>query len=161
MFPFQCCKWRYITLGIGIANNVHSPHFIMLQRFLPNGPKSSSMHYQIYRNKNSSGEDFQRIHQLYAKVVAEDKILCELSQKNLNAGIFVNGQMHPRLEKGPLYFQQRAREAIREHAEREQAAKQEIWPAQQSLPADAAVSKEDVELCSGLSCQSNQTSLAW
>lgn len=136
----------------------------MLQRFLPNGPKSSSMHYQIYRNKNSSEEDFQRIHKLYAKVVSEDKILCELAQKNLNAGVFVNGQMHPRLERGPLYFQQRAREAIAEHVAREKAAEQEIWPARQVLPADAVVSKDDVELCSGLSCQQphqTETVLAW
>lgn len=133
----------------------------MLQRFLPNGPKSSSMHYQIFRNKNSSEEDFQRIHQLYAKVVSEDKILCELSQKNLNAGIFVNGQMHPRLERGPLYFQQRTREVIREHVERENAAKREIWPAQQNLPTDATVSKEDVELCFRLNCQPDQAGLAW
>ncbi|EXJ72897.1 cytochrome P450 oxidoreductase [Cladophialophora psammophila CBS 110553] len=137
------------------------PHFIMLQRFLPKGPRSSSMHYQIYRNKNSSEVDFQRIHQLYAKVVSEDKVLCELTQKNLNAGIFVNGQMHPRLEKGPLYFQQRDREAIREHVEREKAAKQEIWPAQQHLPVEAVVSKEDLELCSGLSCQPEQAGLVW
>lgn len=119
------------------------------------------MHYQIYRNKNSSEEDFQRIHQLYAKVVSEDKILCELAQKNLNAGVFVNGQMHPRLEKGPLYFQQRAREAIKEHVMREKAAKREIWPAQQTLPADATVSQEDMELCPGASCQPNQAGMAW
>ncbi|OAP57714.1 hypothetical protein AYL99_08452 [Fonsecaea erecta] len=137
------------------------PHFIMLQRFLPNGPKSSAMHYQIFRNKTSSDEDFQRIHQLYARVVSEDKILCELAQKNLNAGVFVNGQMHPRLEKGPLYFQQRAREAIREHVAQEKAAGREIWPARQRLPGDAAVSKEDEDLCSGLSCQAEQPGLAW
>lgn len=119
------------------------------------------MHYQIFRNKNSPEEDFQRIHRLYAKVVSEDKVLCELSQRNLNAGVFVNGQMHPRLEKGPLYFQQRARKVIREHAEREKAANQEIWPARQALPGDATVSMEDVELCTGLSCQPNQVGLAW
>ncbi|KIX99340.1 uncharacterized protein Z520_04916 [Fonsecaea multimorphosa CBS 102226] len=138
------------------------PHFIMLQRFLPHGPKSSSMHYQIFRNKHSSEADFQRIHQLYAKVVAEDKNLCELAQKNLNAGVFVNGQMHPRLEKGPLYFQQRAREAIKQHVAQEKAARREIWPAQQRLPGDAAaaVSKEDVDLCSGLACRSDQAGQA-
>lgn len=119
------------------------------------------MHYQIFRNKNSLDEDFQRIHKLYAKVVSEDKILCELSQKNLNAGVFVNGQMHPRLERGPLYFQQRAREAIRGHVEREKAEKREIWPAQQNLPADAVVSKGDVELCAGLSCRPDQSVVAW
>lgn len=165
MFPFQFCEFRpprKEANNTGILLTIMSrPHFIMLQRFLPHGPKSSSMHYQIYRNKNSPREDFDRIHKLYAKVVSEDKVLCELSQKNLNAGIFVNGQMHPRLEKGPLYFQHRAREVIREHAEREKKAKREIWPAQQNLPADASVTKEDVELCSGLACQETTTELAW
>lgn len=85
------------------------------------------MHYQILRNKNSSEEDFQRIHQLYKQVVSEDKILCELAQKNLNAGIFVNGEMHPRLEKGPLAFQDKQRAVIREHFAREKTAGQQIW----------------------------------
>lgn len=133
----------------------------MLQRFLPKGPKSSTMHYQIFRNKHSSEEDFQLIHQLYKRVVGEDKVLCELAQKNLNAGIFVNGQMHPRLEKGPLYFQKVARETIREHLKREEEAKREIWPAQQQLPSTAEVSLDDIELCSGLGCETSQSSLAW
>jgi len=156
-------------LGLAIASTYFFPnvsisvlpHFIMLQRFLPHGPKSSSMQYQIFRNKNSSEEDFQLIHQLYKRVVAEDKVLCELAQKNLNAGIYVNGQMHPRLEKGPLYFQKVTRETIREHVKREKAAKREIWPARQVLPSTAGVSLEDVELCSGLACETNQPALAW
>lgn len=133
----------------------------MLQRFLPHGPTSSSMHYQIFRNKNSKEEDFQLIAKMYNRIVSEDKVLCELAQKNLNARIFVNGELHPRLEKGPLYFQKVARETIREHYEREKAAKREIWPARQSLPDDAAISREDEELCSGLACQTNQEGLAW
>ena len=119
------------------------------------------MEYQIFRNKNSSEEDFQLINQMYRRIVGEDKALCELAQKNLNAGIFVNGELHPRLEKGPLYFQKVAREVIREHYEREKAAKKEIWPARQNLPGSAAVSKEDAELCSGLACHTNQEGLAW
>lgn len=119
------------------------------------------MHYQIFRNKNSSEEDFQLINQMYKRIVAEDKVLCQLAQKNLNAGIFVNGELHPRLEKGPLYFQKVAREAIRAHYEREKAAKKEIWPARQNLPGAAAISKEDEELCSSLACPSHQEGLAW
>ena len=133
----------------------------MLQRFLPNGPKSSTMHYQIFRNKNSSEEDFQLIHQLYKKVVGEDKVLCMLAQRNLNAGIFVNGEMHPRLEKGPLYFQKTAREVIREHFERETVVKKEIWPARQRLPDTAGVAREDMELCESLDCAADQEGLAW
>lgn len=95
----------------------------------------SSMNYQIYRNKHSSDEDFKLIHELYAKVVAEDKILCELSQQNLRAGVFVNGQMHPRLEKGPLYFQKVARDVITDHYNRERAAGKQLWCAQPALDA--------------------------
>ena len=133
----------------------------MLQRFLPNGPKKSSMHYQIFRNKNSTNEQFELIHKLYAKVVSEDKILCELAQKNLNAEIFVNGEMHPRLEKGPLFFQQVTRKIIREHYEREKTAKKEVWPARQQLPSAASMSSEDAEICSSLSCRVNEEGLAW
>src|ERR1700761_2099385 len=138
-----------------------SPHFIMLQRFLPDGPKKSTMHYQIFRNKNSTEEEFQLIHQLYKKVVGEDKVLCELAQRNLNAEIFVNGEMHPRLEKGPLFFQKVVRKVIREHWEREKAAKREIWPARQQLPSSATVSTEDAEMCSSLSCRVDESGLAW
>jgi hypothetical protein len=119
------------------------------------------MHYQIFRNKKSSEEDFQLIAQMYNRIVGEDKVLCELAQKNLNAGIFVNGELHPRLEKGPLYFQKVNREAIKAHVKLEQAAKQEIWPARQNLPTTATVSMEDEELCSGLACQTNQEGLVW
>jgi len=119
------------------------------------------MHYQIFRNKTSTEEDFQLIHQLYKKVVGEDKVLCELAQTNLNAEIFVNGEMHPRLEKGPLFFQKVVRKVIREHREKEQAAKKKIWPARQQLPSSAVASNEDAEMCSSLPCQAEEAGLAW
>src|ERR1700744_6305073 len=133
----------------------------MLQRFLPDGPKKSTMHYQIFRNKNSTDEEFQLIHQLYKKVVGEDKALCELAQRNLNAEIFVNGEMHPRLEKGPLFFQKVVRKVIREHWEREKAAKKEIWPARQQLPGEAAMSEDDALMCDSLVCRNDDAGLVW
>ena len=134
---------------------------MMLQRFLPHSPTSSSMHYQIFRNKNSTEEDFQLISQMYARIVSEDKVLCELAQKNLNARIFINGELHPRLEKGPLYFQAVAREVVRTHYEKERVAKREIWPARRALPGEAVVSREDEELCEGLACRTDQNGLVW
>lgn len=120
------------------------------------------MRYEVYRNKNSSEEDFQRIDQIYKRVMAEDKYLCDLTQKNLNSGVFVNGEMHPKMERGPLYFQQCVREIVQAHHKREQVAKQEIWPARQQLPTTAMVSGKDVEFCSGLACQTTtQEGLAW
>ena len=122
------------------------------------------MMYEVYRNKNSSEEDFQRIDAIYKRVMKEDKYLCDLTQKNLNSGVFVNGQMHPKMESGPLYFQQSVREIVQAHHKREQAVKQEIWPARQQLPdtSDSMVASKDVEFCSGLACSTtNQEVMAW
>lgn len=119
------------------------------------------MQYQIFRNKKSAEKDFQLISTMYARIVSEDKLLCEYAQRNLNAGIFINGELHPRLEKGPLFFQKVARDTIRHHVKQEKAAGREIWPARQNLPNSASVSLEDVELCSGLACQTNQEGLVW
>ena len=120
------------------------------------------MRYEVYRHKNSTDEDFHRIDQIYKRVMAEDKYLCDLTQKNLNAGVFVNGEMHPKMEKGPLYFQKVVRDLVTAHHKKEQATKQEIWPARQQLPATAMVSGKDVDFCSGLACApASQEGLAW
>jgi hypothetical protein len=137
------------------------PHFIMIQKFAPSAPGTSSMRYEIFRNKHSSEEDFQRINTMYKRIMAEDKVLCDLSQRNLNAGVFVNGEMHPKMEKGPLFFQKVVRDTVYEHHKREKAAGKEIWPARQNLPNTASVSQEDVEFCNSLSCTANNEALVW
>ena len=133
---------------------------MMIQKFLPNSPSNSTMHYEIYRNKNSSDENFKLISEMYARVMGEDKVLCERSQKNINAGVFVGGEMHPRCEKGPLYIQHGVREAIYEHFNKEKAAGHEIWPARQRLPDDS-VAQTDLDLCNSLTCSTQKEVLAW
>lgn len=136
----------------------------MIQRFIPHGPTSSTMSYQVFRNKNSSEEDFQLVNNIYKRVMSEDKYLCDQAQKNLNAGVFINGEMHPKMEKGPLYFQKTVRETVIEHHAREQKAKAEIWPAKQRLPESKSglVSQKDVDFCNGLKCETQpREELAW
>jgi len=138
-----------------------SPHFFFTQRFIPRGPKNTLVRYEVFRNKNSSEEDFQLINNIYKRIMSEDKALCDAAQRNLNAGVFVNGEMHPKMEKGPLYFQKLVREAVTEHHKREQAVKSEIWPARQNLPTSALVTKKDIDFCSGLACSTSQEGLVW
>ncbi|KAK4504277.1 hypothetical protein PRZ48_005193 [Zasmidium cellare] len=141
-----------------------SPHFFFIQRFVPSGPMQSSMRYEVYRNKHSSDADFTRIDAMYKRIMSEDKFLCDLTQKNLNAGMFINGELHGRMEKGPLYFQNFIREEVMGHWKREQAAKGEIWPARQVMPptGKGKVSQADIAFCSGLACSpQNQEVLAW
>ncbi len=125
-----------------------------MQRFVPLGPGKSIMKYEVYRNKNSSDEDFNTISAMYKRIMSEDKDLCAAAQKNINRGVFVNGELHPKKEKGPLFFQKLCREAMQEHHKREQAAGDEIWPSRQNLPktAGGAASQKDIGFCSAVDC---------
>ena len=133
----------------------------MIQKFLPQGPSKSTMHYEVYRNKNSSEEDFKLISEIYARVMSEDKALCDRAQQNLNSGVFINGELHPRWEKAPLFFQNTVREVITDHYQREKAAGHEIWAARQKLPDNAAVSQVDIDICNDIVCRAGKEVLAW
>ena len=135
----------------------------MIQRFVPDSPTTSAMRYEVYRNKHSSEEQFDLINQIYKRVMSEDKALCDQAQRNLAAGVFINGEMHPRMEKGPLYFQKVVRDEVTAHAKREKAARKEIWPARQRLPDDekGMQSQKDIDFCTGLACGVQQEGLAW
>lgn len=79
-------------------------------------------------------------------------------------GAFVSGEMHPQLEKGPLYFQKVCRESVVGWHQREEKEKREIWPARQTLPGDTrgGASQEDVEFCKSLACDTSvQSKLEW
>lgn len=129
-----------------------SPHFFFIQRFVPSAPTKSVMRYEVYRNKSSSDEDFNIINDIYKRIMSEDKYLCAEAQKNLNAGVFVNGEMHPTMEQGPLFFQQKVREIVTEHFQKEQLLGCEIAPAQQRVPKTAAASQSDANFCSAVDC---------
>jgi hypothetical protein len=134
----------------------------MVQKFLPTSPTTSTMSYEIYRNKHSTSADFHLIADMYERVMREDKVLCTNAQKNLERGVFVNGQLHPKYEKAPLFFQATTREVVMAHAELEKREGGEIWPAKQKMGEDTGVSDKDEEFCKGLSCGEKRDSvLAW
>ena len=93
---------------------------------------------------------------MYKRIMSEDKFLCINAQKNLNAGVFVSGEMHPTMEKGPLFFQKTIREVVQAHHKREQDTGSEIWPARQKVPQTALTSGRDIAFCSALDCSSKQ-----
>ncbi|KAF7590986.1 hypothetical protein BBP40_002180 [Aspergillus hancockii] len=147
-----------ISQGLRIASTYYfpnasmtvSPHFFFMQRFVPTSATKCMMRYEVYRSKNSKDEDFDLINQMYKRIMSEDKDLCANTQKNLNNGVCVNGELPPRMEKGPVYFQQIVRELIVEHRKKEDAAGQEIWPTRQTLPTTASTTEEDMTFCDKL-----------
>lgn len=79
----------------------------------------------------------------------------------MDRGLFVNGEMHPRVESAALHHQAKGREAVKRHLEREKVAGREIWPARQEGNEDE-VSRDDEEICRGLACGSEKKEvLAW
>lgn len=107
------------------------------------------MRYEVYRNKNSSDDEFETINQIYKSMMSENKDLCVETQKNLNTEASTNGQLNV-TEERPVNFQTVVRGLLAEHHKREEDAGEQIWPAQQRLPKEEAVSKEDMEFCSKL-----------
>jgi hypothetical protein len=104
---------------------------------------------EVYRNKNSSDEEFETINEMYKRIISEDKDLCVETQKNINTGDFANEQLHS-TEEGLVHFQAVVRDLITVHHKREEDAGEEFWPARQRLPKDEAVSKDDMDFCSKL-----------
>lgn len=119
------------------------------------------MEYEVYRHKDAEDEGFERIDAMFKRILSEDKWLCNNAQKNLQAGVFVNGEMHPRMEKGPLFFQSKVRKLVQTHLKQEEAQGQQIWPTQQILPVDADGSREDEKFCERLDCQNGGKVPAW
>lgn len=131
-----------------------------MMRCVPTSAGTCSLEYEVYRHTESSDEDFEYIDAFFKRVLDEDKHLCNAAQKNLNAGVFVNGQLHPNLESAPLFFQNVVRTLLVRHRDEERQEKREIWPARQRS-ADQATT-EDIAFCSGLACSADESSeLEW
>jgi hypothetical protein len=128
----------------------------MIQKFLPTSPLHSTMSYEVYRRKGSSDADFHLIADMYERVMREDKVLCTNAQKNLERGVFINGLLHPKYEKAPLFFQKTAREVVTRHFEAEKREGRDIWPARHGVKGTGkAVSERDEEICQGVKCGSD------
>lgn len=81
------------------ANLEARRNFFYIQRMIPLGPNSTKVENEIYRHQDASDENFADIMAFYKQVLTEDKMLCDGAQKNLNMGVFVNGELHPDKEK--------------------------------------------------------------
>ncbi|KIW54352.1 hypothetical protein PV05_06716 [Exophiala xenobiotica] len=132
-----------------------SPHFFYMMRCVPTSATTCSMEYEVYRHKDATDEDFEYIDSFFKRVLGEDKYLCDAAQKNLNAGVFVNGELHPDLESAPIYFQNTVRQLVTAHRRKEDVKGEEIWPARRHMPHSGAT-EEDAAFCDGLACKHSQ-----
>ncbi|UPX09314.1 uncharacterized protein EKO05_0000005 [Ascochyta rabiei] len=141
------------------ASTTVSPHYFYIMRCVPVSASKTRMEYEVYRSKTATDEEFNKIHLLYKQVLEEDKELCNAAQANLNGGIFINGQLHPEKEKGPLYFQQVHRKLVMAHREIEKTENDgaQLWPASpkpKGIMKTAKLSEEE-QFCAELEADSD------
>ncbi|KAJ4368244.1 hypothetical protein N0V83_006600 [Neocucurbitaria cava] len=90
----RCITFFFPATSVTVTRN-----FFYIQRMIPSGADSTLVENEIYRHENATDENFDEVMKFYRQVLTEDKGLCEGAQKNLNTGIFVNGELHPDKEK--------------------------------------------------------------
>ncbi|PYH89577.1 ISP domain-containing protein [Aspergillus ellipticus CBS 707.79] len=140
--------------------------FFYIQRMIPLSATTSKIENEVYRHRDATDEEFDNINAFYRQVLEEDKELCVGAQENLSAGVFINGELHPSKEKGPIYFQENLRKIVMEHRQQEEAqGGAEIWPAHPKVTGEMRTGKlaEEERFCSQLeaaSCMA-KPELAW
>lgn len=62
---------------------------------LPLTATTSKIEFEVYRHKDATDEQFEKMKSFYSTIMEEDKHLCDASQRNLNSGVYINGELHP------------------------------------------------------------------
>ncbi|KAJ5966841.1 hypothetical protein N7501_003089 [Penicillium viridicatum] len=145
--------------GMGIISTFYFPNasmtvskdFFYIMRCVPISPSQTHMEYEIYRHGDATDEDFNKIDQIFKQVLKEDKDLCNAAQKNLNAGVYVHGNLHPQHEKGPLFFQKTVKDLVMSHHESEEKQGREIWAAT-PVPVMTNELSEEMDFCRKIDC---------
>ncbi|EXJ72496.1 uncharacterized protein A1O5_05001 [Cladophialophora psammophila CBS 110553] len=132
------------------ASHTITRHFFYIMSIVPLSSTTSSMRYEIYRNKNSSLETFTKEVEFFKQVEREDKWLGNETQRNLNTDTYVSGPLHPYMEQAVAYFEGLTRQALREHMDKEKEAGREIWPVRRPYKGEQLALDEDFckEVCS-------------
>lgn len=135
-----------------------STHFFYMMFVVPISATSSKMRYEVYRNKNSSQEDFLEAVNFFKQVENEDKWLGNNAQPGLNSDTYVAGPLHPYMEKAVAYFESLLRPALKNHVENEKKVGQEVWPARRGLRN--AQLEDDEGFCRSL-CDGVSKAVEW
>ncbi|KAL4884965.1 hypothetical protein BJY04DRAFT_214849 [Aspergillus karnatakaensis] len=145
------------------ASMTVSPSFFYLMRCVPLSASQTHMQYEVYRHNEATDEAFHKIDSIFKQVLKEDKDLCSAAQKNLNAGVYIHGNLHPQHEKGPLFFQKTVKDLVIGHHRVEEKEGREIWPATPNIELTGDLS-EEMEFCRKIDCEASNGMdgpLAW
>lgn len=97
--------WMWPNLAFNVYHDG-----VMIERMLPEGHAATSIDYLYLRQPENPG--FEAAVASSARLMAEDRWICERVQKNLDAGIYQAGVLSPRHEAAVGWFQSQVRKAL-------------------------------------------------
>jgi hypothetical protein len=135
-------KQGFITISTYFfpnASSTISAKFIAIQKVFPQAPAKTTRHCELYRHKDCSDEEFEKITDAYTRAFKDDK------------------------STGTTFdlFQTLVKDCITEHYGQEKAAGKKIWPSRPASLGDNDQINEDEEICAGLACGPQKEILAW
>lgn len=148
--------WVYLFPTNGV--NCYSPAWYSI-RVLPITPTRTVLQYDIYTKRGISDLEKKEFVDFLQLVELEDFNLCQLTQQNLNQGIYSSGFLHPQKERGVLYYQGLVRDMAKEHFALEEKRGEKVNPAFLGGLTNESVRELD-ELCSKMECGSG-SSMDW
>jgi choline monooxygenase len=101
--------WAFVLPNLGL--NVYG-RGASVERMLPTGPRTMKIEYLFLFAEDTPEREVEAALAMCREVTAEDRVICEAVQPNLEAGVYVRGRLSPRHEAGVHYFQQLVAEAL-------------------------------------------------
>jgi choline monooxygenase len=89
--------WRWPNLALNLY-----PDSMNIEQFVPTGPSTTTVTYRYFTR---DGELDDSVVAMSRTVLEEDAVICEAVQKNLDAGVYVDGVLSPKYEMAVAAFQ--------------------------------------------------------
>jgi choline monooxygenase len=99
--------WRWPNLALNLY-----PDAMNVERYDPVTPDRTRLRYSYSFRRLGDREANDAVIRASSQVTAEDIVICELVQRNLETGTYDTGWLSPKHERGVAAFQRWVRETI-------------------------------------------------
>lgn len=121
------------------ASTTISAKCLVIQKILPQASNKTTKHYELYRHKDCSDDEWKVISDTYTSAAREE-----------------NTPQVPHVSVQAFVL-----DAIKEHYKQEKILGRQIWPSRPAALEPADQTDEDEEVCAGLACGPQKEVLVW
>jgi choline monooxygenase len=103
--------WAWVWPCLGV--NVYADGLLM-ERISPVSVNVTKLDYLYFFPQGTERATIERSIEVSEITTAEDKVICEAVQRNLDAGVYETGRLSPKHETGVAWFQQEWKNRVRD-----------------------------------------------